>query len=178
LANYCKPPSPAWNWQPNFSAAALSSYYPSPRIILSNPGNLWLNFDNSRTMPRRLITILVVVVIGCLLAGLFLVRANRFRLPVQLTLRLSVSPAAQADYVEGQGSSAKIKYDAAKQAGMKPALGQRLSIKPLPNSALLEVRAGAETRDEARRFGQAFLQLLKERCAGQAEVTLVEEQVR
>jgi hypothetical protein len=43
---------------------------------------------------------------------------------------------------------------------------------------LLEVQAGVETKAEGQRFVAAFLELLRAQCGGQAEVALVDQQLR
>jgi hypothetical protein len=119
-----------------------------------------------------------VIIAGAVVAGVVYVRANRFRTPVEVVFTITVSPADQADFVIGQARSAKIKYDAAKMAGTKPALAQRLSVTTTPNLAILELKAGTETRDEARRFVDSFIELLNARCKGKAELALVTESIR
>jgi hypothetical protein len=131
-----------------------------------------------RSKIKMLAAVAVAVLVGAVVAGVLFLRANRFRAPVEVIFTITVSPADQADFVMGQARSAKIKYDAAKKAGTKPALAQRLSVSAAPNSAILELKAGTETRDEARRFVEAFLELLKVKCEGKAEVALVSETIR
>jgi hypothetical protein len=120
----------------------------------------------------------VAVLVCAVVAGVLFLRANRLRTPVEVIFTITVSPADQADFVMGQARSAKIKYDAAKKAGTKPALAQRLSVTTTPNSAMLELKTGTETSDEARRFVEAYLELLKGKCEGKADVALVSETIR
>ncbi|HWY76362.1 MAG TPA: hypothetical protein VN281_12130 [Verrucomicrobiae bacterium] len=130
-------------------------------------------------MQSKIKVLLAAVIVVCaIVAGILFVRANRFRTPVEVIFTITVFPADQADFVIGQARSAKIKYDAAKESGTKPALAQRLSVTTAPNSSILELKAGTETRDEARRFVESFLGLLKAKCEGKAEVALMSETIR
>jgi hypothetical protein len=129
-------------------------------------------------MQSKIRVLLAAVIVVGAVAGVVYVRANRFRTPVEAVFTITVSPADQADFVIGQARSAKIKYDAAKMSGTKPALAQRLSVTAAPNSPILELKAGTETRDEARRFVESYVELLNARCKGKAEAALVSETIR
>jgi hypothetical protein len=129
-------------------------------------------------MPRKNVTVFALVVIGCLVGALVLFRDRRTQLPTKVSFTISVSPPGQLDYVIGQGSSAKLKYDAAKRAGMKPALAQRLVLKPVPNTSNFEAQGGAESKDEGEKFVAAYFATLQERCVARAEVALVTQSVR
>ncbi len=115
-----------------------------------------------------------------LLAGAIFFVAGRAaeRPPVTVTLRVSVAPQNQTAFVAGQASSARFKYLVGKQAGVKPALAQKLSIKSVANSALLEAKVGVLTKDEAQRYVAGFAETLQLLCGSQARVAVVEQSVR
>ena len=64
------------------------------------------------------------------------------------------------------------KYLVGKQSGIKPDLAQKLSVKPVPNTWLLEARVQAMSREEVARCLEVFVPTLQELCRGQAVVTL------
>jgi len=120
--------------------------------------------------------IIIAIVIGLAvgLAGLVLVlKKPAAKAPVSLVLQISVDPASQADFVIQQAGSAKFKYLVGKQSGVKPVFAQRLSIKPVPNTALIEARVGMDTDDQARRYLDIFMQTLKAQCGNQAKLAVV-----
>ena len=128
-------------------------------------------------MNGKTATALLLLVFSTLAVSL--VSCNRApKAPVHVTLRLSVKPAGEMDFVIGQASSAKLKYEVGKKAGVKPAFAQRLVFKPMPNTALLEVQAGVGTKAEGQRFAEAFLEALRTACGNQAEVSLVDQTIR
>ena len=97
---------------------------------------------------------------------------------VRVTLRLSVSPAAQMDVVVGQANSAKPKYDVARIAGAKPSFVKRLTLKPAPQSSVLEVRVGVDTREQAQRLVEAFVEVLQTQCGSAVQLTVLEKTIR
>lgn len=93
-------------------------------------------------------------------------------------LRISVVPAEQVQFVSGQANSARFKYLTAKQAGIKPALAQKLTVKPVPNSALLEAELRVATQEDAQKFAAGFAETLQLLCGTQAQVHVVPAAVR
>src|SRR5712691_10176197 len=117
--------------------------------------------------------VLTLVVVGSLVGGAIALNKNRSRPAVTVTLRIAVTPSEQSDFVIAQANSARFKYLAGKKSGVKPVLAQKLSIKKVPNSSL-QAQVGVLSKDEARRYVEAFVETLQEECAGQAQLTLVE----
>src|SRR5512138_1817625 len=99
---------------------------------------------------NRTTKVVMALLVAVLLIGVTILVAGRARrqAPVTVTLHISVAPQAQAGFVAGQASSARFKYLAGKQAGVKPVLAQKLSVRTVPNSALLEAKVGVLTKDE------------------------------
>ena len=78
----------------------------------------------------------------------------------------------------GLANSARFKYLLGKQAGIKPALAQKLIVKPVPNSALLEASVGVLSKEEGRRYSDAFVQTLQALCGNQAQLALADQSIR
>ena len=97
---------------------------------------------------------------------------------VRITLRLAVAPKEQVSFVIGQATSARLKYEAGKLAGLKPGLAQKLVAESAPNSEVVTVRLGVDTQEQARSFVGAYLELLQTRCAPQAQVAGLDQLVR
>jgi hypothetical protein len=130
------------------------------------------------TMNWKLTAGLTLVVVGILVAGAYLVGKARSHPTVTVTLRIAVSPNGQVDFVAAQARSARFKYLIGKQAGVKPVLAQKLSIKPVPNSSLLEAQVAVLTRDEGRRYAEGFVETLQLVCGRQAQLTLAGQSIR
>jgi hypothetical protein len=121
----------------------------------------------------------IAVVALCVLGGIALVVfKHRPRPPVTVTLRIAVTPAEQVGFVTRRANSAQFKYPVGKQSGVKPVMAQKLSLQPVPNSALVEARLGVLTVDEGRRYVEAFLPTLQDLCGGQAQLTLAAQTIR
>jgi hypothetical protein len=97
---------------------------------------------------------------------------------VTVTLRLSVAPAPQMDAVVGQANSAKLKYDVARIAGAKPSFVKRLTIQPVAKSSVLQVTVGVDTREEAQRLVEAFVEVLQAQCGSAVQLTVLEKTIR
>jgi hypothetical protein len=97
---------------------------------------------------------------------------------VTVTLRIAVTPGEQVGFVTGRANSAQFKYLVGKQSGVKPVLAQKLSLQPVPHSALVEARIGVQTEDEGRRYVEAFLPTLQDLCGRQAQLTLAAQSIR
>jgi len=129
-------------------------------------------------MNWKLATGLALVVVGMLAAGALLVGKARSGPGVTVTLRVAVTPSGQADFVAAQARSARFKYLIGKQAGVKPVLAQKLSIKPVPDSSLVEAQIAVPTRDEGRRYAEGFVATLQLLCGRQAQLALAEQSIR
>jgi hypothetical protein len=121
---------------------------------------------------------LAVAAIGSLAVAALLVAKSRSQPAVTVTLRISVTPGDQLDFVAGQANSARFKYMIGKISGVKPFLAQKLSIKPVPNSPLLEAKVGVPTKEEAQRYVAEFANTLQGLCEGRAKVVLAEQSIR
>ena len=130
------------------------------------------------TMNWKIKTVITLVVVCSLAGGAIFVGKNRSRPAVTVTLRIAVTPGEQTDFVIAQANSARFKYLAGKKSGVKPVLAQKLSIKKVPNSSLIQAQVGVLSKDEARRYVEAFVETLQEECAGQAQLALVEQSIR
>ena len=108
---------------------------------------------------------------------LFLVLA-RSRTPLTVTLRVAVMPREQSQFVAALANSMKFKYLAGKQSRVKPALAQKLTVLPVPDSPQLEARIGVLTRGDGLRYEAAFVQTLQFLCGTQAQVVLASQAIR
>ena len=129
-------------------------------------------------MKRKLTVLAVLFLIGLLVGGVLFFRRTGERPPVTVTVRIAVTPPEQSGFVAGEANSSRFKYLVGKQAGVRPVLAQRLSVKPVPNSALLEGQVGLSTKDEADRYVAGFIETLQLVCGGQAKVALAEHAIR
>ena len=121
---------------------------------------------------------LALAVVAAVAAVAWVILKHRSEPAVTVTLRIAVSPEAQVGFVTGRGSSAQFKYLMGKQSGVKPVLAQKLSLKAVPHSALVEARIAVPTRDEGQRYVAAFVQTLQDLCGGQAQLALADQSVR
>ena len=121
---------------------------------------------------------IALLVLGGLVGGALLVHKAHSHSEVIVTLRIAVTPGDQVDFVAGRGNSAQFKYLVGKQSGVKPVLAQKLSVKPVPHSSLVEARIGVLTKDDARRYVEAFVATLQDLCGKQVRLALAEQSVR
>ena len=119
-----------------------------------------------------------LAVAGTLVGVAVVVLKHRSQPPVTVTLRIAVTPGEQVDFVTGQANSARFKYLVGKQSGVKPVLAQKLSLKPVPHSSLVEARLGVLTKDEGRRYVEVFLETLQTLCGNQVQLVLTEQSIR
>ncbi len=128
---------------------------------------------------RLKLTTAVVVILAACAVGVNLVGCKQSSgAKVDLTLRISVDPAEQSGFVIQQAGSAKFKYLVGKMSGVKPVFAQRLSLKPVPNTALIEAQVGVTSQEEAKRYGEVFIQTLQSQCGTRARVALKEQSIR
>jgi hypothetical protein len=121
---------------------------------------------------------IAVAVVGVLLGVAMIVLKHRSQAGVTVTLRITVTPGEQVGFVAGRAGSAQFKYLMGKQAGVMPALAQKLSLQPVPHSSFVEARIAVPTRDEARRYVEVFVPTLQDLCGAQAQLALAESSVR
>jgi hypothetical protein len=126
----------------------------------------------------KVVLAFLAVALGAGTVVLVLSRSSGAHAPVAVTIRISVAPPEQCSFVAGQATSARFKYLVGKQANVKPALAQKLTVKPIPNSAIIEARAGASTREEAERYASGFVELLQALCGQQAQIKLIDKSIR
>lgn len=129
-------------------------------------------------MNWKLTATVTLVVLGALVGAALVIGRTRSPPTVTVTLRVAVSPREQSAFVTGQANSARFKYLVGKQAGVKPVLAQKLSIKPVPNSSLVEAQVGVQTKDQGQRYAQVFVGTLQELCGSQAQLTLAAQSIR
>jgi len=129
-------------------------------------------------MNWKLTAGIALLMVGILVGGALILKSARSNPPVSVTLRIAVSPADQAAFVEGQAKSARFKYLMGKYAGIKPALAQKLSVNVAPASALVEAQISVPTRDIGRRYAGGFVEVLQILCDRQARLVLTEQTVR
>ena len=129
-------------------------------------------------MNRKLLLVTALLLAGLLVGGIFFLHRAGEPPPVTVTVRIAVTPSEQSGFVAGEANSSRFKYLIGRQAGVKPVLAQRLSVKPVPNSPLLEGRVGVSTRDEADRYVAGFIETLQLVCGSQAKVALAEKTIR
>ena len=98
--------------------------------------------------------------------------------PVTVRLRIAVAPKDQADFVAKQGNSARFKYLIGKKSGVKPGLAQNLSVKSVSDSGLLEAEVNVETKEQAKRYAEAFVEILQGLCGGNVHLTLAEQSTK
>ena len=129
-------------------------------------------------MNWKIKAVITLVVVGAVVGGAIVVKKNRSRPAVTVTLRIAVTPSEQSDFVIVLANSARFKYLAGKKSGVKPVMAQKLSAKRVPNSSLVEAQVGVSSKDEARRYVEAFVEMLQAECDGQAQVTLAQQSIR
>ena len=129
-------------------------------------------------MNWKIKAVITLVVVGAVVGGAIVVKKNRSRPAVTVTLRIAVTPGEQSDFVIALANSARFKYLAGKKSGVKPVLAQKLSAKRVPNSSLVEAQVGVSSKDEARRYVEAFVETLQGQCAGQAQLALAGQSIR
>src|SRR3989442_10591707 len=117
-------------------------------------------------MNWKIKAVITLVVVCSLAGGAIFVNRNRSRPAVTVTLRIAVTPSEQSDFVIALANSARVKYLAGKRSGVKPVLAQKLSAKRVPNSSLVEAQVSVLSKDEARRYVEAFVETLQGQCAG------------
>ena len=126
-------------------------------------------------MRTKLFILLAVIVLAA--GGAFILGKNRGQPPVMVTVRIAVTPEERLNFVAGEANSAKFKYLMGKQTGVKPVLAQKLSVKPVPNTKLLEAQVGVATREEGTRYAAAFADSLQFLCGTDTRITVAGQSV-
>jgi hypothetical protein len=121
---------------------------------------------------------IALVVVGVLVSGYLVLRKGHSGAPVTATLRVTVTPKEQLNFVAEKANSPFFKYLMGKKTSVKPSLAQKLEIKAVPNSSLLEAKVGVLTADEGQRYAAAFLEVLQDLCGKEAQLTLAEQSVK
>ena len=122
-------------------------------------------------------TIIALVIVVLVFTGIFLFGKKRSTAGVTVTIRLTVSPENQKDFVIRQAESAKFKYIVGTKSGVKPVLAQKLLMKTVPNTSLAEARIDVISKEDGRRYAAAFLETLQTDCAGQAQITVAQQTI-
>jgi hypothetical protein len=116
---------------------------------------------------------LVAIALGLVaISGAYLLFKHAHSGPsVTTTIRVSVTPPDQLDFVVSKANSALFKYMMSKKTGIKPA-AQQLVIKSVPGSSVLEATIGVMTAEEGKKYSDNFIDTLQDACAKQAQVAL------
>ena len=121
---------------------------------------------------------IVLALVGSI-AGIALILGKARPHPAfRVTLRIAVAPREQSEFVMAQANSARFKYLVGKKAGIKPVLAQKISVRAVPNSSLVEAHVDTLTKDQAQRYLEAFVQTLQAQCGGRVQLTLAEQSIR
>ncbi len=129
-------------------------------------------------MNRKLVAGIALVGAGALVCATLAVVKHHSPPPVTVTLRVAVSPAEQVAFVTGRANSAQFKYLVGKQSGVKPLLAQKLALRPVPQTSFVEAQISVLTREEGRRYVEAFVPTLQDVCGQEAQLTLATQSVR
>ena len=129
-------------------------------------------------MNWKIKAVITLAVVGSLVGGAIVLSKNRSRPAITVTLRIAVTPSEQSDFVIAQANSARFKYLVGKKSGIKAVLAQKLSVKRVANSSLVQAQVGVLSKDEARHYMEAFVETLQGQCAGQAQLALAEQSIR
>jgi len=124
------------------------------------------------------VAVLSMLVLALFGFGAWFLTRNTDAPATTLTMRLSVEPSNQVAFVVREAGAARLKYLAGKQSSVKPVFAQRLSVEPAPEPGQIVAKVAVENREEARRYAEVFLRLLRAQLGNQVRVTLVEQTVR
>jgi hypothetical protein len=129
-------------------------------------------------MSGRRTILLALLGVGLLAGAGWALHRARARPSVRVTLRITVAPSDQKDFVSAQLNSAKFKYLIGKTAGVRPALAQKLTVRPAPNSEALEAQVAVQTPAEGQRYADSFIETLQMLCGTQARIALASQTIR
>jgi hypothetical protein len=119
-----------------------------------------------------------LVAVGSLVGAALVVGKHCSGPPVSVTLRIAVNPGDQAAPVTSRANSAQFKCLVGKQAGVKPAMAQKLSVKAVLNSTFLEAHIGVLNQDEGWRYAEVFVETLQGLCGNHVQLALDQQLVR
>src|SRR6184192_2814375 len=115
-------------------------------------------------MNRKVALVLTLMIVAGVPAGYIVVKNKHSHPPVTKVLRITVLPADKLDYVAGKADTPYFKYLMSKKSGIRPGLAQRLEIKLVPGSSVLEAKIGVMTDEEGKRYADGFVATLQEIC--------------
>jgi hypothetical protein len=121
---------------------------------------------------------ITLVVVGALVGGYVFLKKGHAGPSVAATIRVSVAPKEQLDFVADKAKTPLFKYLIGKKTDVKPSLAQKLEVKTVPSSAVLEAKVGVMSREEGQRYAAAFVEVLQDLCGKQAQLSLVEQSVK
>lgn len=138
------------------------------------PGEPWISFLRVASMKNgALIAVLVVLAVaGAVAAWVVLSTKPGVRPSVTVTLRVTVTPQEQAGFVAANANSARFKYEIGTRAGVRPLLSQQLTAKAMPEPGLVEMRVGVQSKAEAQRYADSFVEILQAQCGSAVELKL------
>ncbi len=128
-------------------------------------------------MNGKITVALVLALTAVAAAGYLFFAKSRTHTPLSVTLRISVTPPEQSGFVAEQARSTKFKYIMGKESGLKPAFAQKLAVKDTPNSPIVEAQVGVETKEEAKKYADAFVPALQMLCGKDVQLALTEQKV-
>ena len=121
---------------------------------------------------NRKALIAVALALVAIVGGYVLFKRSHSGPTATATIRVSVTPPEQLDFVVAKANSTFFKYLMFKKTGIKAA-AQNLVVKPVPGSGLLEATIGVMTSDEGKKYTDNFVATLQDACEKQAQVALV-----
>jgi len=120
----------------------------------------------------------VTLIIVSFLAGYLVVCKPRLGRGLTTTLRISVTPREQLNFVAAQANSSLFKFVIGREAGLAPGLMRKLEVKPDSDSSVIDAKVAVRTRDEGQRFSKAFVAALQSLCGNQAQLSLASQAVQ
>lgn len=127
---------------------------------------------------KPLIALVVLAIVAVVGAGVFYYRGSGPRASVKVALRLAVSPKDQAGHVAAVANSARFKYEIGKKAALKPVLAQKLAVNLAPDSSVIQVEIGVQTKEEGQLYADSFVEMLQAQCGGETKILLVQRSIR
>ena len=118
---------------------------------------------------KALIAVAIAVVV--LAAGYFVFKRAHSGPSATATIRVTVTPPEQLDFVVTKANSTFFKYLMFKKTGIKAA-AQQLQVKAVPSSGLLEASIGGMTSEQGKKYADNFVETLQDACEKQAQLAL------
>jgi hypothetical protein len=126
---------------------------------------------------NRKATVAIVVALIIIVGGYVVFRRTHSGPAATATIRVAVTPPEQLDFVVAKANSTFFKYLMFKKTGIKAA-AQKLEVKPVPGSGLLEATIGVMTSEEGKKYTDNFIETLQDACEKQAQVALAPGSLR